>query len=250
VVQLLEAHPAAGLSAQEVTQRQARFGPNQLTLQARQPAWWRFVLQFHQPLLYILLVAAAITAVLQEWVDAGVIFGVVLINAVVGFIQESKAENAIAVLARIVTTEATVVRERKKLRVASRSLVPGDLVLLASGDKVPADLRLLKVRDLQVDESMLTGESIPVTKQETSLTQETPLADRVNMAYAGSLVTYGQAQGLVVAIGDATQTGHISQLVAEAGGLSTPLTRKIAHFSHLLLYVILTLAALTFGIGL
>lgn len=250
VVQILETHPSAGLSAEEVKKRQAHFGPNQLTAKKPQSAWMRFLLQFHQPLLYILLIAAVITALLQEWVDAGVIFGVVLVNAIVGFIQEFKAENAIAALARIVTTEATVVREGKKLRVPSYALTPGDLVLLASGDKTPADLRLLKVRDLQVDESMLTGESVPVAKRETSLPPETPLADRVNMAYAGSLVTYGQGQGVVVAIGDATETGYISQLVAEAATLSTPLTRKIAHFSHLLLYVILTLAALTFGIGL
>ncbi len=250
VTELLGCQPETGLTAQDVAERQTRFGPNQLTPKKPQSAVIRFLLQFHQPLIYILLVAAAITALLQEWVDAGVIFGVVLVNAIVGFIQESKAENAIAALARIVTTAATVIREGKKRRVPSRALVPGDIVLLASGDKVPADLRLLTVRDLQVDESALTGESVPVVKHAGQLPPETPLADRVNMAYAGSLVTYGQGRGVVVAIGDATETGRISQLVAQAADLSTPLTRKIGEFSHFLLYVILALAATTFLFGL
>jgi Ca2+-transporting ATPase len=250
VTDLLGSEPETGLTAEEVGERQARFGPNEITAKKQRSAWVRFLLQFHQPLIYILLAATVITSLLQEWVDAGVIFGVVLVNALVGFLQEAKAENAIAALARIVTTEATVVRHRKKQRIPSRELVPGDVVLLASGDKVPADLRLLKVRDLQIDESALTGESVPVTKGVKPLPPETPLADRVNMAYAGSLVTYGQGTGVAVAIGDATETGRISQLVAQAAELSTPLTRKIKEFSHLLLYVILVLAAATFVVGL
>ncbi|MGE0682081.1 MAG: cation-transporting P-type ATPase [Candidatus Binatia bacterium] len=250
VIELLGGQPEIGLTAEEAVARQARFGPNEITAQKRRSAWVHFLLQFHQPLIYILLAAAVITALLQEWVDAGVIFAVVLVNAVVGFIQESRAEGAIAALTRIVTTEATVVRDRRKRRIPSRELTLGDVVLLASGDKVPADVRLLKVRDLQVDESALTGESVPVTKESKSLPSETPLADRVNMAYAGSLVTYGQGTGIVVAIGNATETGRISQLVAQTTELSTPLTRKIKEFSHLLLYVILALAAATFAIGL
>ncbi|MGE0823314.1 MAG: cation-transporting P-type ATPase [Candidatus Binatia bacterium] len=250
VSELLGSQPETGLTTEEAVARQARFGPNEITAQKQRSAWVRFLLQFHQPLIYLLLAATAVTALLQEWVDAGVIFGVVLVNAVVGFIQEARAENAIAALARVVTTEATVVRDRRKRRLPSRELTRGDVVLLASGDKVPADVRLLKVRDLQVDESALTGESVPVTKGSKSLPAETPLADRVNMAYAGSLVTYGQGTGVVVAIGDATETGRISQLVAQAVELSTPLTRKIKEFSHLLLHVILVLAAATFALGL
>jgi Ca2+-transporting ATPase len=250
VTELLGSQPETGLTEEAAAARQARFGPNEITAQKQRRAWVRFLLQFHQPLIYILLAATSITALLQEWVDAGVIFGVVLVNAVVGFIQEARAENAIAALARIVTTEATVVRERRKRRIPSRELTPGDVVLLASGDKVPADVRLLKVRDLQVDESALTGESVPVSKESKSLPSETPLADRTNMAYAGSLVTYGQGTGVVIAIGDATETGRISQLVAQTVELSTPLTRKIKKFSHLLLYVILALAAATFALGL
>ena len=246
----LGSHADIGLTAAEVAARQERFGPNEITARPPRSAWIRLLLQFHQPLIYILLTATAITAVLQEWVDAGVIFGVVVVNAIVGFLQEAKAENAIAALARVVTTEATVIRDRQKRRLPSRELVPGDIVLLASGDKVPADLRLLKIKNLQIDESALTGESVPVTKAVHSLPPETPLADRANMGYAGSLVTYGQGTGVVVTIGDGTETGRISQLVARAVELSTPLTRKIKEFSHFLLYVILALAAATFAIGL
>ena len=163
--------------------------------------------------------------------DAGVILGVMLINAVIGFIQKPKAENAIAALAKSVTTEATMIRDGQKVRLNSRELVPGDLILLASGDKVPADVRLVNVRDLQVSESALTGESVPVQKATEPLAAETVLADRSNMAYAGSLVTFGQAKGIVVAIANQTETGRISQLMDQSTALETPLTRKIEQFS-------------------
>jgi cation-transporting ATPase F len=245
----LEVDPRVGLSADEVGRRQARHGPNRLPGQKRRSEWVRFLLQFHQPLLYILLAAAAVTAFLQEWVDASVIFGVVLINAAIGYFQEGKAERAIEALAGMVVTEATVRRDGRKQRVPSEQLVPGDVVLLQSGDHVPADLRLIHVRDLQVDESALTGESVPVEKHLVALDAETVLAERRNLAFAGTLVTYGQAEGLVWAIGSRTETGRIARLIHEAGDLSTPLTRKIAHFSKVLLLGILALAALTFVLG-
>ena len=210
----------------------------------------RFLLQFHQPLIYILLAAGTVTALLQEWVDAGVIFGVVLVNAFIGFIQEAKAVKAIEALARTMTTEATVLRAGEKQRISSAEVVPGDIVLLQSGDKVPADMRLFQTRDLQVDESALTGESVPVDKKPDVLDHDTGLADRRNMAYASSLVTYGQGIGIVVAIGDKTEVGRISQLISSTEALETPLTRKIARFSHILLYAILALAAATFVVGL
>ena len=151
----------------------------------------RFLLQFHQPLLYILLTAAAITAFLDEWVDASVIFGVVLVNAIIGYLQESKAATALEALAKTTLTEARVIRSGETRNVPSSELVPGDIVLLQSGDKVPADLRLLRSRDLQIDESALTGESVPVEKAAKELTLESPLAERRNMSYASTLVTYG-----------------------------------------------------------
>lgn len=239
-----------GLSQAEVIQRQKQYGPNELKAKAATPAWVKFLQQFNQSLLYILMVAGAVKAFLGSWRNAIVIWAVVVINALIGYIQESKAEEAIAALARSVVTEVTVIREGQKLRVPSRELVPGDVVLLSSGDKVPADLRLLSVRNLQVDESALTGESVPVEKRLGSLAEDTPLADRQNMAYAGSFVTFGQGAGVVVAIGNQTQTGRISELVEKGGSLQTPLTRKFEEFSLMLLRIILSLAGLTFLVGL
>ncbi|MCF2972382.1 HAD-IC family P-type ATPase [Synechococcus sp. Nb3U1] len=239
-----------GLPLSLVAERQEQYGPNELKAKAATPAWMRFLLQFNQSLLYILMVAGTIKAFLGSWRNAIVIWAVVLINAIIGYIQEAKAEEAISALAQSVTTEATVMRGGQKLKIPSRELVPGDIVLLASGDKVPADLRLLSVRNLQVDESALTGESVPVEKQTGSLPEDTPLADRQNMAYAGSFVTFGQGTGLVVAIGNETQTGRISGLIEKGGSLETPLTRKFEQFSLMLLRIILTLAAVTFAVGL
>jgi Ca2+-transporting ATPase len=182
-------------------------------------------------------------------VDSGVILGVVIVNAVVGFLQEAKAEKSIDALSRLVVTETTVRREGRAQRVHSEQLVPGDVVLLQPGDRVPADLRLFRVKGLQVDESALTGESVPVHKHPDPLALDTVLADRKNLAFTGTLVTGGHGEGVVWATGDQTETGHIARLISDAVDLSTPLTRKIEQFSRLLLWVILALAAATFVIG-
>ena len=245
-IEALNSDPEKGLEDIEVAGRRKEFGPNLLTKKEGHGPIIRFLLQFHDPLLYILIIAAIVTALLQEWVDSSVIFGVVLINAFVGFIQESKAINAIEALAKGLSVEATVVRGGKKRRIPSAELVLGDLALLQSGDKVPADLRLLRTRELRVDESALTGESVPVEKVADVLELETPLADRKNMAYSSTLVVYGTGSGVVVGVGDKTQIGRISEMISAAEVLATPLTKKIAHFSHVLLFVILSLSALTF----
>lgn len=198
----LQTDLVAGLSGVEVLHRQELYGFNQLKAKKGKSQIVRFLLEFNQPLTYPLLLAGIVALLLQDWVDAGAIFAVTLIDTTIGFIQESKAENAIAALAKSVTTEATAIRDGQKIRLKSRELVPGDLVLLASGDRVPADLRLVSVRDLQVSEAGLTGESVPIQKATAALAAEAVLADRTNMAYAGSLVTFGQAQGIVVAIAD------------------------------------------------
>lgn len=250
VTQHLESNLETGLTLVEAEQRHTSFGANQLVGKPGKTAWMRFLLQFNEPLLYILLAAGVVTAFLQEWVDSGVIFAVTIINALIGFVQESKAENALAALTASVSTEATVLRSGQTMRVPSSQIVPGDLVLLASGDKVPADLRLVDASNLTVDESGLTGESIPVEKDTQSLNSETALADRANIAYAGSLVASGQGQGLVVAIANTTEMGRISQMMQQSTDTETPITRKINKFSHKLLYVVLGLAALVFAIGL
>jgi magnesium-transporting ATPase (P-type) len=250
VMASLNSNAEVGLTTEEVARCYEQYGWNELQFKPGKPAWLKFLLQFHQPLLYILLLAGIVKAFLGSWANASVIWGVTLINAIIGYVQEAKAEGAIAALAKAVTTETTVLRDGQTLRIPSRDLVPGDLVLLASGDKVPADIRLLKVRALQIDESGLTGESVPVDKSISSLPLDTPLAERTNMAYAGSFVTFGQGQGLVVATADATEVGQISQSMESRVSLSTPLTRKFAKFSSTILYGILTLATLTFAIGL
>ncbi|MEN6475963.1 MAG: cation-transporting P-type ATPase [Syntrophaceae bacterium] len=250
VLDLLETDRDKGLDLFEIEARHEHLGDNVITAKKGKGPLLRFLLQLHQPLIYILLAAAIITALLQEWVDSGVIFGVVLVNALIGFVQESKAVKAMEALAKTMVTEATVIRAGEKKRISSTEVTVGDIVLLQSGDKVPADMRLISARDLRADESALTGESVPVEKGEETLPHDTVLADRTNMVYGSALITYGQAAGVVVAIGDHTEVGRISELIASTEELQTPLLRKIAEFSRILLYVILGLAAVTFGVGL
>lgn len=211
----------------------------------------RFLQQFNNPLAYVLLVAGVITIALPgHTVDAIVILTVVVLNSIIGFIQESRAQSAVEALSRLVTVQATVLREGDALRIDAVGIVPGDIVIVESGDRVPADLRLLDVSDLHVDESMLTGESLPVAKEIQPLPKDTPLADRKNMAYSGSLVTFGQAKGIVVATGSATELGHISQLIESTTEIATPLTRKLAGFSLMLSWVIIALVLVIFAIEL
>ncbi|MDD5108197.1 MAG: cation-transporting P-type ATPase [Candidatus Omnitrophica bacterium] len=248
-VKRLEVDISVGLSSDEVRKRKERFGLNQITPKKGIPLWLRFLLQFHQPLIYILLAATATTLFLKEWVDASVIFGVILINAIVGFLQEAKALKALEALSRSMTSSVSVLRDGKEQHITSTELVPGDVVMIASGDKISADMRLIYSRDMQVNESPLTGESIPVEKQIDSLDVKTVLADRLNMLYASTFVTYGRGKAIVTATGDATEVGRISELITAAEDLETPLTIKIAHFSRYLLFVIMGLAAFTFVVG-
>ena len=238
-----------GLSEAEAERRLAGYGPNRLTPRKGKSPLRLLLSQFHQPLVYILLLSAIITAFLEEWVDSSVIFGVVLVNAIIGFIQEANALKAINALAQALNISATVLREGQRRQIAAGDLVPGDLVFLQSGDKVPADLRLLQTRELQIDESALTGESVPVEKQPGMLDAATLLADRSNMAYSSTLVTYGSGLGVVVETGDRTEIGLINRMIADATDLETPLTQKISQFSQLLLWAIVDCAVLTFAVG-
>ncbi len=250
MLELLATDAQTGLDQAAVEERQNLYGPNSLAKRPGQGPLLRFLLQFNQALVYILLVAVIIKLVLGAWIDAAVILGVVVLNSIIGFVQEGKALSALEALSRALKMETTVLREGQRQRIDAAELVPGDIVLLASGDKVPADMRLLRCRSLRIDESTLTGESVPVDKLAGTLGLETPLADRTNMAYSSSLVTYGTGVGVVVGTGGRTEIGRISELLASADVIATPLTRKIAHFSQLLLYAILGLAALTFAVGL
>ncbi|MFP8963094.1 HAD-IC family P-type ATPase [Streptomyces nanhaiensis] len=250
VVLLLETDPDRGLAGDEAARRLERFGPNTLPAAARGGPLLRALRQFHHPLIYVLIAAGAVTAALGESVDSAVIFAVVLINAFVGFVQESKAEAALDSLRSMVRTTARVVRDGRERAVPSEDLVPGDLVLVEAGDKVPADVRLLRAVELRADESALTGESVPVAKDEVLLDPLTPVADRRNTLHSGTLVTAGRGAGVAVATGGGTELGEIHRLVGAAEVLATPLTEKLARFSRTLTVVILVLAAVTFAIGL
>ncbi|MBS1160890.1 MAG: ATPase, type [Proteobacteria bacterium] len=250
VARHLAVDTGAGLSAEEAASRLLKHGPNQLTAVPGRPAWKRFADQLIQPLVLVLIGAGVVTAGLGEVVDSSVIFAVVLLNAGIGYWQEAKAEGALAALARSVATPVTVRRGGHRQQMDASQLVPGDVVLLAAGDRVPADLRLFLEHELHTDESMLTGESQPVAKHCAPLAADTLLAERLNMAYAGATVVAGQGSGLVIATGDATETGRIADLIASAPDLATPLTRKMATFSSWLLWAIGGLALLTAGVGL
>jgi magnesium-transporting ATPase (P-type) len=240
---------AEGLSEDEVGIRLARFGPNALPPPQRRSVLMRFVSQFDNLLVQVLLAAGVVTILLGHLTDASVIFGVVVINAVIGFVQEGKAEQALEAVQALLASEATVLRGGQRRTVTAAELVPGDLVLLASGDRVPADLRLVRSRSLRIDESALTGESVPVDKGEAPVDETTSLAERTSVAYSGTTVTYGQGSGVVVATGTLTELGRIGGLVESVGTLSTPLSRKLDQFARRLTLFILGGAALTFAFG-
>jgi cation-transporting P-type ATPase F len=250
ILDLLETDLNQGLTATEANLRNEKYGANALTQKEGKGPIIVFLEQFNQPLVYILLAAGAITGLLQDWVEMWVIFAVVLINALIGFIQEVKAVRAMEALAKGLQSDATIIRDGKKQQISAAGLVPGDVVLLQSGNKVPADLRLIQCRDLQIDESALTGESLPVEKEPANqLHADTVLADRINMAYSTTLVTYGTGTGVVVAIGDQTEIGQINELISSAEELTTPLTRQIEEFSLVLMRIILAFGAIALMAG-
>jgi cation-transporting ATPase F len=248
-VALLDSDHRAGLEPDEARQRLERVGPNQLPQARGAGPVRRFVRQLNSPLVYVLIVAGVVTLLLGELVDSSVIFGVVLVNALLGFVQESKAESALEALRSMVHTRATVIRGGAQLSIPSEEIVPGDLVRVEAGDRVPADLRLISETQLRIDESALTGESLPVTKNHALLSPETAMADRLNMAYSGTLVTDGSGTGLAVATGGDTELGQIHRLVGSTETTTTPLTRQLGTFSAQLTVIILGLAVLAFVVG-
>ena len=238
-----------GLSTDEATSRLTKYGPNQLPDAKTSSPLLRFLYQFHNMLIYVLIAAGAVTAMLGHWIDTSVILAVVFINAVIGFVQEGKAENALKAIRQMLSPNAMVLRDGKQLTIPAKELVPGDVVLLQSGDKVPADLRLFRVKGLQIQESALTGESIAVEKITQAVAQEAMLGDRRCLAYSGTLVTHGQGSGVVIATGSQTEIGHISALVADVESLTTPLLRQMAQFGRWLTLAILAIAVIAFIFG-
>lgn len=238
-----------GLTEVEASRRLEQYGANHLPPGKKTSAIIRFLKQFDNMLIYVLLSSAAITAMMKHWVDSGVIFGVVFINAVIGFIQEGKAEKAMEAIRSILTFDASVLRGGRRTTIPADEIVPGDIVLVESGDKIPADMRLTRVKELRVEEAILTGESVPVEKMIAPLKTETLLAERLNMIFAGTFVTSGQAAGVVVATGGRTEIGRISEMVSKVETLQTPLLKKIAHFAKQLTVAILSVAVIVFFYG-
>lgn len=238
-----------GLAFEESSTRLRRYGKNRLPEARPRPRWLSFLLQFHNPLIYVLLAAGIVTLLLGDYIDAGVIFGVVLINALIGFIQEGKAEKALEAIRAMLASHATVLRGGMRHKIDAHELVPGDIVLLESGDKIPADLRLIRVKSLRVSEAALTGESVPVEKGTGVVNAEAALGDRSSMAYSGTQVAYGQAHGVVVATGSQTEIGKIGNLVGNIQPLSTPLTRRLDQFARRITVFILIVGLFTFLYG-
>ncbi|MFP3941366.1 MAG: cation-translocating P-type ATPase, partial [Thermoanaerobaculia bacterium] len=247
----LLASPPGGLAREEAARRLEAVGPNEVP-GAPPRAWWQILLhQFRDPLIYILLLAAAVTLALQDYTDTGVILAVLLLNAVIGYVQEARAQQEMLALARLAAPRAEVERQGAVRSIAGRDVVPGDRVLLTSGTRVPADLRLVSVTGLEVDESALTGESAPVRKGTGPLEQELLVpGDQVNMAFAGTSVTRGRAQGVVVRTGTDTEVGRIAESVHELGEVASPLERSLAAFGRRIGYVVAGLALVVALVGL
>ncbi|HTF86000.1 MAG TPA: HAD-IC family P-type ATPase [Cellvibrio sp.] len=238
-----------GLSATEAYRRRIRWGENRLPANPPTPAWRRWLRQFHNLFIYVLLTSALISSLIQHWVDAGVIMAVVLINATIGFIQEGKAEAALRSILRLSKSQCLVMRDGQSFTLDSQLLVPGDVVTLQAGDRVPADMRLFYNKSLHCDEAMLTGESQPTEKSVDAVPLDTPLAERRTMAYMGTMVTFGTARGLVTHTASRTQIGQISELVQQVSLPETPLQRQLAQLARQLTLVILLVTAATAVFG-
>lgn len=238
-----------GLSSRQAGARLEKYGANKLPVAARRSWLARFFLQFHNTLIYVLLISAAITALLHHWVDTSVIVAVVLINAMVGLLQEGKAERALDAIRKMLALKAAVIRNDQRITIEAENLVPGDIVILEAGDKVPADLRLIKAHNLKIEEAILTGESLGVEKQIEAVEEKAVLGDRSCMAYSGTTITRGQGQGVVVATGKHTEVGRISGMLSEVKTLTTPLIEQMDTFAKWLSFVIVMIAILIFAAG-
>jgi magnesium-transporting ATPase (P-type) len=238
---------AGGLAAVEAAQRRERHGRNVLPAAVGKTTLRRLTEQFDNVLIYVLLGSAAVTAALGHLIDTGVILAVVIVNAVIGFIQEGKAEAALDAIRSMISPKASVLRDGERTMIDAADLVPGDILLLESGDRVTADVRLIRARNLRIDEAILTGESVSVAKQLDPVAAEAPLGDRRSMAFSGTLVSAGQGTGVVVATGGSTELGRISALLGRVEQLETPLIRQMNAFARQLTWAILALSAVTLG---
>src|SRR5687768_41640 len=251
VIAALHAHLERGLTSEEARERLRQHGPNELTEKPK-PGFLALLWdQFNNYLVIILIIAALISVALGEYVDSIAIMFIVILNAVVGVIQESKAEQALAALKKMSAPNAQVIRDGHQLSVPGRELVPGDIVLLEAGNYVPADLRLVETVNLKIEEASLTGESVPVEKNAALvLDKEIPLGDRRNSAFMGTLITYGRGRGLVTGTGMNTQIGLIAEMIQSFEAEATPLQQKLEHLGKVLGTACLAICAVVFVYGL
>lgn len=247
VLASLQTSAEEGLSPDAAATRLTEHGPNALPEASKDPAWLRFVRQFQDVMIYVLLASAVLTAVLGEWVDTAVIVAVVLINAIIGFVQEGKSEAALEGIKNMLSPQASVLRAGSWREVAATEVVPGDVVRLQAGDKIPADLRLITATNATAEESALTGESVPADKSASPAEPDAPLAERHSMAYSGTLLAAGSATGVVVSTGQGTEIGRINTLMGDVEALQTPLTRQIDAFTKKLAIGVLV-AAVALGL--
>ncbi|TVR12139.1 MAG: cation-transporting P-type ATPase [Planctomycetota bacterium] len=248
-----------GLTTRDAAQRLAEHGHNRLPTKHRTGPFLRFISHFHNVLIYILMVAGVVTGAMaflgdpekstSLLVDSIVIWAVVILNALIGFIQEGKAEKALDAIRGMLSAEARVRRDGAEITVSAEELVPGDVVLLRAGEKIPADLRLLATRDLRIEEAILTGESVASEKDIAAVASDAVLGDRTCMAFSGTLVTFGTGEGVVVGSGEHTELGRINDMLGNVEEITTPLLKQMNTFGHLLSVAILGVAALAFGYG-
>ena len=235
-----------GLSRAEAAARLQKLGPNALPQKKGKPAWLRFLAHFNDVLIYILLAAAVMTAVMGHWVDTAVILGVTVINALIGYIQESNAEKSLQSIRNMLSSDAQVIRDGKHATIPTTDLVPGDIVVLRAGDRIPADMRLIEAHNLRVEEAILTGESTVVDKHTDALTGDLPLGDRTNMLFSGTTVSAGGGVGVVVATGQATELGRINQMMADVETNRTPLLVQMDKLGKAIFVIILAMMAVLF----
>ena len=240
---------AEGLNAEEAAQRLVQHGPNRLPQAPRKHPLLRFLAHFHNVLIYVLLAAAAVTAALGHWIDTGVILAVVVANALIGFIQEGKAEEAMVAIKSMLAPHSAVLRDGRRQSLDAADLVPGDIVLLEAGDRVPADLRLINAHGLKCEEAVLTGESVPADKTTEPVSADAALGDRTSMLFSGTLVAGGTGLGVVTATGSRTEIGRISGMLADVETLTTPLLRQMDIFARWLTVFILIVAAAVLSYG-
>ena len=249
VVRQLSTDPQQGLDAAEATKRLQKYGPNRLPEGKKRGAFTRFLAQFNNILVYVLLAAGFTKLMLNLWVDAAIIFGVVILNSLLGFIQEGKAEKALDSIRNMLSAEARTVRGSETRMIPAEQLVPGDVVLLESGDKIPADLRIIEAKNLRTEEAALTGESVPAEKTIDAVPANATVGDRKSMAFSGTMVVSGRATGVVVSTGNETELGRINQLLAGVSPLETPLLRQIKKFGYVITAAIGVISVLIFAYG-